>query len=463
MPAGAMQADDFSWGASGTALAPITNTRRSRRSQSVEAHKPKTTDLSDFEHVARVPVVIPHAAARAPQKVSRSQPVPPAVDEDAERMREELAQLRHQCAALQADVTEKRWAVERARELGTALDTLSEENALLRKENVELSSKVKELAHLQHVQVLLLQALDATADPFMSQQLLLKIVETAATGAAPSGDSDGKVRFLSTGCKNCLITREERVRTDLMMREKGGWQQIELQWDVTTCTQRYTSAQISEVETERMWQEDMLAHRLALEHLQAELSRREGAQQVAKECREQEALWKEKYQSLREAGLIRMDELRQSHEDELQRTRLKYMRLSPDMGLLRHLILSGVKSHFNNGKLMIFISNMHRKLLIAKEELLGFRREVLGELHAMHREISDVIRRCAPMEWAPVEQESSSPPAFSRPGRQPGLLHQPAARRSTMPSSSSVIVRAPQLSPRSRNAKVVVVRSPTRR
>jgi hypothetical protein len=265
------------------------------------------------------------------------------------------------------------------------------------------------------------------------------------------------------------MTREERVRTDLAMRERGAWQQLQLQWDVSTCTQRYTSAQISELETELMWQEDILAHRLSLEHLQAELTRREDAEMSAAQSREQEALWKEKYHSLREASLLQVTELRAAHEDELQRTRLKYMRLSPDVSLLRYLILSGVKSHFNTGKLMIFVSNMQRKLLIAKEAFALLRQNVSGDLQRMASELRDVTRRCAPIEWVPVEQAQ---PEWSRQAatvsRQAATVqqHPSALKRSNLPlppAVASVIVRAPQLSPRSRNAKVVVVRSPTRR
>ena len=482
-----MSADEFTWGTMTTVLAPITN-RRGRRSSSVEPQKSKVDDFTELagDTMLTSSVVVPmvsssaiatNAAARetrtsrAPQLRNGGTAV--AGEQDMEKLRDELNMLRNSAAALQVEVGEKVWAVERARELGTALDLLSSENVALRKENDELKARTKELAHLQHVQVLLLQALDATADPFLCQKLLLNIVETAAASGgsqvvgtsgttAPKRD-DVKIQFVATSCKNCLLTREERCRSDLLLREKGSWQQIQLQWDVTTCAQRYTSSQMCEVETERMWHEDILAHRLALEHLQQELTRREGALQQLRESCDREAMWKEKYLTLREAGRLHVDELRHNHEEALQTTRLKYLRMNPDMSLLRYLILSGVKSHFNSGKLMIFVANMQRKLLIAKQELIGLREAVLCDLQSMQSEFAATIRKCMPMEWSHVEQKSppssklNSAPSSGRPATTNGAV----SRRSV--SSSSVIVRAPQLSPRTRNAKVVVIRSPTRR
>ena len=140
-----------------------------------------------------------------------------------------------------------------------------------------------------------------------------------------------RLRKLALPCLQCVVHDEEKSREEIMLTERNAVLQMQYTSENLDSAQRYASAQLVEVEMERMWSEDVRAHQVQLFEMRSAL----GSQQVLRDavCQKDAEMvrWRAKYRNLKDAGRKHVQELHQIHDEEMEAMRKTYLRCNPNM------------------------------------------------------------------------------------------------------------------------------------
>ena len=345
-----------------------------------------------------------------------------------EGLKEVVDRLRREIAALHVELTEARWSVDRAMELGDTLSKVVEENASLKSQLETANGHLVELRDLDEVQKLLLVKLDTKGgfDPTKFQDELKKQL-------AQLKQLD-RLRRLMVPCMQCLLHDEEKAREEIKLMERNASLQMQYSAENLDHAQRYVSAQLAEVESERMWQEDVRAHQLQLAQVQQQLSAMNAVKEtVVKKTKEVE-FWKSKYRNLKDAGKRHVDELHIIHEDEMKTMRQTYLRCNPNLVFVKWLCHANERIHRNYIEQSVALAYVQRELSYFKSELIFLRRAFSRQLQDMATDVDAALRRCLPIVWNPVSPHKG-PKVVTR--QQAALVATPAIRVAAEPSTSS--------------------------
>lgn len=383
------------------------------------------------------------------RQVTSSQIAVPDVIDEGDDTNETISMLRRRVDTLKVELAEKEWAAVRARELGTALDILTEENAKLRSEKKRLMEQVEELESLRQAQQVLLAVAD---EGQVDYRRIVKLLDETSrlmdrdddplhvTAASPVAPHHGKLkdaieappfkascrelmdacravaRWGPSVCPACLATKEDRSRGEMVLKERSAWQSITGTWDAIFATQRYCAEQYTDHETERMWQEDMLSHRLSVMKLQEDLNKQTRLAQEASHFRQVAEFWRQKCRDTDVTCHERIKELQATHQQQLTECRRRSVASAQDANLIRFLFVSNVKTFLHSGKLLLRHADVRKELLEVQAALEFTSQQLLAQLADLRRFCFDTIKLIMPCDWAPVPK--SKPTILAQRGRE---------------------------------------------
>lgn len=353
----------------------------------------------------------------------------------SEDPRETIQQLQRRIDALRLELSECSWATQRAAELGAALDVLSKENAQLRDECARQRSRADELESLRQAQQVLLAMVDGGGiSPRRLQALLAQSPSIQESCAELQNACRAVATWGPSVCPACLQAREDRCRLELVMKERTSRQMLESQWEAMFAARRYCSLQLSDVEVERMWQEDILAHRLANAHLQHEVNKLKAELIQVPRLEALVEHLKHKCRGLSEASARTLHTVEEGHKKELAEARNAAQR--PNVHLLRFLFVSNLKTFYQHGKLLFALNVLRKHAHMLRAELHMCAEELVAELRDVQEFCVRACRRMMPPEWAPVLPTTNDVTARGKLSVHPPVLST-YARHAVVRSASS--------------------------
>jgi hypothetical protein len=316
--------------------------------------------------------------------------------------------LKLEINALRADVAERQWACARVLELGNALDVITEQNASLTAEVVALRRQLEEMEMLRRAQHVLIAAVDAGG---INSNRLLQLMSTSESLQASCSELQDACRAVAkwgpSSCPSCLAAKEEKHRAELALKEASSRQSIQATWESLFATQRYCTMQYTEVESERMWQEDMYSHYATLQQLQRECTRALGEARLVPLLQDEVLYWKEKAALQSRQHAAQMESLRGEYDEKLRDWKRSFLRSDGNTNMLRWLLVSGLKSFHAHGKLLFSAAIQRKHLILMRSEVTQLGDQLVAHLRQLEVFCQQSLQRIAPQEWTSVPSEPS--------------------------------------------------------